>query len=348
VKLKRVYVKHGRYYFVDTANKWHALSRVDEGESVLLRALAKRKDIHVARPGSMSELIRKWWERERPSYAESTQADYELMFPKIELAFEDFDVAEVTPADVDDFVRQWSEKPRQGNKYRHLMSMLFKFACAPLRLRTDNPCDQVGTLDEGPSRDRYITDREFYAIRRAAMVSKDKRKVPSGDIIVCAMDLAYLTFQRQFEIRTLRWSDIDDEWLYFKPAKSKSTTGAKVRWKRTPEIDAVLERARAFGKVKPIDGPVIHTLRGKPYSKRGFYTAWERACERAKVNDAHFHDLRAKAQTDAKARGFTMEQIQEGATHASPDTTRGYIKRREVVASEVTMSMPELDTGTES
>jgi integrase len=238
------------------------------------------------------------------------------MFPKIELAFEDFDVAEVTPADVDDFVRQWSEKPRQGNKYRHLLSMLFKFACAPLRLRTDNPCDQVGTLDEGPEAATATSPTASSTRSGARRWGEGQAQGPSGDIIVCAMDLAYLTFQRQFEIRTLRWSDMDDEWLYFKPAKSKSTTGAKVRWKRTPEIDAVLERARAFGKVKPIDGPVIHTLRGKPYSKRGFYTAWERACERAKVNDAHFHDLRAKAQTDAKARGL----------HDGADSGRGHAR----------------------
>lgn len=343
MKLKRVYIKHGRYYFVDTANKWHPLTRVDDGESALLRALAKRKDIHAARPGSMSELIRKWWEDRRASYAAATRDDYELMFPKIEIAFEDFDVGEVAPADVYDFIRQWAEHPRQANKYLHLLTMLFAFASAPLRLRTDNPCDQVGTLDTGPKRKRYITDREFYRIRQGAITGKDKREVASGTMIVCAIDLAYLTFQRQHEIRKLRWSDMDEDWLYFEPAKTKSSTGAKVRWRRTPEIDAVLERARTFGKVKGTT--VIHNLKGQPYTKSGIVTAWRRACARAGVADAHFHDLRGKAQTDAKRGGYTMEQIRDGATHASEETTRGYIKLRETVDSEVTMAMPKLDTG---
>ena len=339
MKLKRVYQKHGAYYFVSTDGKWHRLCAIAEGESKLLRELAKRKDAAAARPGSMSELVRKWWEREKAGYASSTQDDYELMFPKIELAFQDFDVAEVKPADVDDFVRQWAEKPRQANKYRNLLSMLFKFACAPLRLRHDNPCDQVGALDPGPKRDRYITDAEFYAIRRAAMKGKDGRKVAAGDMIVCAIDLAYLTMQRMGDVRRLQWCDMDDAWLYFKPSKTRGTTGAKVKVPRTPEINVVLERAKHTGKVK---SPyfVIHNLKGKPYSKSGVETAWRRACERAKVHDAHFHDLRAKAQTDAKRRGYTLQQIQDGATHASVTTTEGYIKLREELESKIALPMP--------
>lgn len=338
MKLKRVYPKHGRYWFVDTAGKWHALTRIEDGESALLRMLAKRKDAPAARPGSMQELVRQWREKRMAGYAESTRADYDLMLPKIELAFEEFDVAEVVPADVDDFVRQWAEKPRQANKYLHVLSMLFKMACAPLRLRQDNPCDQVDTFNLGPKRGRYITDAEFYAIRRGAVKSTDARKVPTGEMIVCAIDLAYLTFQRQGEIRRLLWSDMDDDWLYFQPSKTKNTTGARVRWRRTPEIDAVLERARTIGKVKSMN--VIHNLKGRPYTKSGIETAWSRACVRANVKDANFHDLRGKGLTDAKERGYTMRELQDGATHATASTTDGYIKLRQELESKIALPMP--------
>lgn len=343
MKIKRVYSKHGRWYFVDTTGKWHPLTRVDEGESALLRALAKRKDALAVREGSVSALWRAWWDRFKAGYAESTRADYELMFPKIDIGFEDFDVHEVTPATIFDFVHQWADTPRQANKYLALLSMMFRFACAPLRLRNDNPCDQVDPLDTGPKRTRYITDREFHKIRAGARKSKSGAKVPSGEMIVCAIDLAYLTFQRQGEIRRLLWTDMDDEWIRFRPAKTESTTGAKVRWRRTPEINAVLERARKIGKVKSLF--VIHNLKGQPYTKSGVETAWARACERAGVEDAHFHDLRAKAQTDAKAAGYTMEQIRDGATHADTKTTEGYIKRREELESRIDLPLPKLDTG---
>lgn len=345
MKIKRVYIKHGRYYFLDTSNKWHGLTRVDEGESALLRALAKRKDVVAVRPRSVDDLWDQWWGAAKKGYAKSTQDDYELMGPKIKIGFESFDAPEVTPKAVFDFIHQWSDAPRTANKYLHILSMMFRFSCAPLAWRNDNPCDQVEKLDEGKKRDRYITDREFHRIRQGCVISKNGSKVPSGEIIVCAIDLAYLTFQRQGEIRRLKWSDVDDEWVYFKPTKTETTTGAKVRWRRTPEIDAVLERARSFGKVKPLDGYVIHNLRGKPYTKSGIRTAWERACKRAGVEDAHFHDLRGKAQTDAKAAGYAMEDIRDGATHADVKTTEGYIKLREELESTIALPMPKLDTG---
>lgn len=340
--MKRVYAKHGSWWFVDTAGKWHKLTRTDAGEDAMLRALAKLRGANAERPGSMGALRRGWWEAVEAHYAPSTRADYELMFPKIERAFDEFQVKEIQPADVHDFIYQWKDKPRTAKKYLHILSMMFAHACAPLRLRADNPCREVKSPDLGPKRDRYITHEEFHRIRRGAMKGKDGRSVASGEMIVCAIDLAYLTFQRQAEIRALRWTDMDDDWLYFKPEKTKSTTGAKVRWRRTPELDLVLERARKFGKVK---GPtVIHTLRGRAYSKSGIETAWSRACERAGVVDAHFHDLRAKAQTDARRAGYTMQAIQEGAAHADLRTTEGYIKRREIAESSIEMAMPKLDS----
>jgi hypothetical protein len=37
---------------------------------------------------------------------------------------------------------------------------------------------------------------------------------------------------------------------------------------------------------------VIHNLAGGQYTKDGIETAWQRACVRAGIKDAHFHDLR--------------------------------------------------------
>lgn len=303
----------------------------------MLRALAKQKSDGLARPGSMTELIRTWQAKTLDTYAEATKYDYELMLPYIELAFSDHDAAEVTPADVQDFVDQWTDKPRQANKYLHVLSMIFDLGCVR-RYRHDNPCAPVKNK-KIKKRTRYITNEEFYAIRKGALISKDERKVPSGVMTVCMIDLAYLTFQRMQEVRLLKITSLEPEWIAFEPAKTKGTTGAKVRWFRTPEINKVLELAGATGKVKSATY-VFHNLKGQPYTKSGVETAWDRACERAKVEDANFHDLRGKAQTDAKKAGFTMQQIQDGATHSSVTTTEGYIKGREVVDSAIVMNMP--------
>lgn len=341
---KRVYIKHNAYFFVDLKHKWHRLCALEDGEGKMLRELAKRKDAPLARPQSVEALVIAWRAKKLGSYATSTADDYSMMLTKIQQGFRELDAVDVTPKDCQDFLDQWSDAPRQLNKYRHLLRMLFRYACAPLGWRDTNPVEQTEGLPTVP-RDNYITDQRLHAIRHGALVGKDGRLNTSGKIIVCAIDLAYLTFQRQKEIRGLRWADMDDEWIYFQPTKTKGSTGARVRWRRTPEINTVLERARAFGKIKSVY--VIHTLRGKPYKKSGLYTAWRRACERADIaasvteSDDHFHDVRAKAMTDAKEAGYTIEEIQAGATHSNSEMTRRYIRRRQAVSSAVEMTMPK-------
>lgn len=86
---------------------------------------------------------------------------------------------------------------------------------------------------------------------------------------------------------------VSDAGIEVEPAKTQHSTGAKILIPITPEIKDVLERARAIGKVKGTT--VIHNLAGGQYTKDGIETAWQRACVRAGVKDAHFHDLRAKA-----------------------------------------------------
>jgi integrase len=101
----------------------------------------------------------------------------------------------------------------------------------------------------------------------------------------------------------------------------------------------VLERARSCGKVKSIY--VIHNLHGQPYSAHGLSTAWVRAAKRVGVRDATLKDLRAKALTDAKKKGYRMEQLQIAAAHTDTQMTEEYIKSREVPVSEVVLDLPK-------
>jgi hypothetical protein len=93
---KRVYRHHGAYWFVDTANKWHRLSPIADGEPAMLRALAKLKNGPEARPGSVPALVKTFRAERLPAYAEVTRYDYGLMLDKIEAAMRDIDVSEAT------------------------------------------------------------------------------------------------------------------------------------------------------------------------------------------------------------------------------------------------------------
>ena len=338
---KRVYRHHGAFWFVDTANKWHRLSPIADGEPAMLRALARLKNGPEARPGSMPALVKTFRAERLPSYAEVTRYDYGLMLDKIEAAMRDMDAVDVEPGDVMDLRNQWRDKPRTANKYHALLSLLMGLAIE-LRLRSTNPCRDVKKLAEA-KRMRLLTDDEFLHIREGTLVSRIGRKNPSGVMIQCAIDLAYLTAQRMGDIRSLAWRQIQDEVILFTPSKTRSSTGARVEVPLTDEIEAVLERARRFGKIK--GETVIHNLKGRPYSKDGIETAWQRACRRAGIDDAHFHDLRAKALSDGRRQGLSIESLSASATHASVTTTEGYLRGMEVKRSALRLSIPKRKRG---
>jgi len=71
------------------------------------------------------------------------------------------------------------------------------------------------------------------------------------------------------------------------------------------------------------------TRNGTPHTTSGFNSAWRRLKDRVSLNDIHFHDIRAKALTDAK-RIAGSDYAQALGNHASVGTTESYIKTREV------------------
>jgi integrase len=189
------------------------------------------------------------------------------------------------------------------------------------------------------SRDRYVSNAEFNAIRDALLIGDDGKPTRSGQMVQCYVDLSYLLAQRGTDVRLLRWSEVAADGIRIKPSKTANSSGVKVLLPLTESVKAVLERARNLSTVKSLY--VIHTLAGRPYSASGLCTLWVRACVRAGIANATLKDLRAKALTDAKQMGYTKEQLQITATHSDLKTTEIYIKSRETPVSEVVLKLPQ-------
>ncbi|WP_291523181.1 tyrosine-type recombinase/integrase [Acidithiobacillus sp.] len=66
----------------------------------------------------------------------------------------------------------------------------------------------------------------------------------------------------------------------------------------------------------------------QPYSENGSLWAWKRLCVRASVEDAHFHDIRAKSLTDAN-RTAGRDYAQALAGHADGSMTEVYVRARD-------------------
>jgi integrase len=175
-----------------------------------------------------------------------------------------------------------------------------------------NPCIGVAKHPE-KGRDRYITDQEFKVVKEIA-----------SDFIEVVMDFAYITALRKGDILSLKLEQINEKGIWI----TQSKTGAKQLYEWTDGLKDVVSRAKALKR--PIRGSYLFcTRKGEPYSDSGFKAMWNRVqvkwAESGGVRFT-FHDIRAKALTDAKRLGMDAQSL---AGHATSAMTEHYIKKRE-------------------
>jgi integrase len=156
-----------------------------------------------------------------------------------------------------------------------------------------NPCVKVERHPCRP-RERYITDEEFAGCRAIAC--------PQVQI---AMDIAYLTAQRQADIVGMTWKQIEaiglprEKWGI---ALQQGKTGKRLRISISPALEAPLKRAKLMLPHWPREY-VIRTKWGNRYTGDGFRALWQRTM-RVYVKGGGtrftFHDIRAKSLSDHK------------------------------------------------
>jgi len=183
-----------------------------------------------------------------------------------------------------------------------------------------NPVSEVEGFPEN-KRDRYITDKEFEAIKEAARTTTGAGHLP--DI----MDVLYYTAQRSGRIFSLKWSQVDSK-------ERRVILGDSTSTKRVPDeiwmsqpLFEILSRLKAERGLQKIVGPyVFQKVNGKPY--RSVKTTWKTCCRKAGVTDAKVHDIRHKAITDMGRKGYSLQEIAKVAGHSQISTTMRYTHLR--------------------
>lgn len=243
----------------------------------------------------MNELFDKYDAEYVPELEPRTQRDYRGILVKLRETFGHMTPQEVKPRHVADFINVKKGKIHR-NRMVTILSTIYKIAMGSWCIEMDlvNPCVVVKKWPTKP-RERYIPDAEFAAIRAIAC--------PQVQI---AMDLAYLTGQRQGDIVGLTWKQVHtigvkrDDWRI---SIDQGKTGKKLDIMISPAVEAVLRRARVMEPAWPRTN-VIRTKWGKGYTADGFRALWQRTIRRyetltgTKANRAHFHDIRAKSISD--------------------------------------------------
>jgi integrase len=130
-----------------------------------------------------------------------------------------------------------SSGPGARNRVRSSLSAFFAFAIREGFIEV-NPVSGTGKADEGPSRDRILTQVELTAVLKA--LGSD----PFSDIV----RLLILTGQRRSEIGGLKWSEVDFErgLIVLPPDRTKNKRVHELPM--STQIRAILERQPRLGE----------------------------------------------------------------------------------------------------
>jgi len=293
---KGVSVKHGRYYrtrWVDGKLRWIALTRVDEGLIALRQALMElEQPFAVRKPRTIDELLTLYL----PSaeLAPATRREYErIATTRLAHHFGSMAIGALTQRHIAMFLekRKRDGHNHMGNRERAVLSAAYEYALRNGWAET-NPCRGVRRNRETPRR-RYVTDAEFLA-------AFERAPEPLQDV----MALALLTGLRQADLRALRREDLTSEGI--RVVQSKTGKRTLVQWsdpvrffvrRALERQQAIADRpadARRHRQTRAVSGCVLTNKFGEPWTMAGLQTAFKRL-----QVDWHFHDLRAKAASDA-------------------------------------------------
>lgn len=313
-----MHLKGGSYYHVTFAGgkrQWKAIGKT-YAEAIV--EYGKREAATFRRGEMFADLADEYCLRILPSHRAKTQKEWLRMIGKLKQALAGVRAKDLEPHHIATMRDGLLHRPGIANRTITILKVIYRYGM-DWGYVTSNPAAATIRPKKG-ERDRYVTDAEFHAIRSAAPPS-----------VRAAMDISYLTGLRVGDVLALTWRDVTEDGLVVRQQKNE----VRGRYPLNADLRAALDRAKKEGrKVGSIY--VIARRDGKPYSYYGFRSIYDRACERAKVTATTFHDLRAKAITDAKNAG---REPKDFSLHKEKAQADAYVRSRNVPTVEP-LTMP--------
>jgi integrase len=310
--------RKGKAFYYDTQSKpvrhWIALG----SDPVVAVERYKRLESAKGRAGTVDRMIAEYLEHLAGGgkgalgepIAKSSLRAYRIWHVHLSGVFGSMDPATITQADVARYLAD-CRRTTARNEIA-VLSGAYHHAMLHSRL-TFNPCAGVKSNVKRRRRERYLEDGELAAVR-----------VQAAPIVQVAIDLAYLTSLRVSDLIRLRWDDFTAESVI-----QHRKTGSRQRFVLTDDLRDVLAAAKALqGRVASL---YVLSHRGAPLKQRTLGNWWTKACRAAGVEDAHWHDIRAKAGTDADEAGQNAQRL---LGHADARTTAGYLRSKRVIEVE--------------
>ncbi len=310
-----MHLKHGAYYFVGRDKKWIRLSEDKNKALAMWAELEGETPIPIDEPkpvkGSISELILRYMIEVAPRKAASTYKGNKAEAENLKKIFGKMSVHAVQPKHIAQYLDSRGIKSKvRANREISLMSHIYSLGMR-WGMANTNPCTGV-TKHKEIGRSRYIMDNEFEAV-----------KLIASDLIATIMDFAYITALRKGDILRLKLEQITDEGIWIKQSK----TGAKQLYEWSEGLHEVVNRAKILKRPKSLY--LFCNRQSQPYTDSGFKALWQRVQVKWAAQGGSrftFHDIRAKALTDAKNMGMDAQSL---AGHSTAAMTEHYIKQFE-------------------
>ena len=295
---RRVYFKHGAYYFVDRKNKWRNLGRT------YAKAMKEYGKIDsVGFSANMGGVFDLWWKDFGSKMPTAENIEYQLKF--LRAGFSHMIPDEIVPADVYDYME---ERPRiAANREKTTLSSVFKYAIKK-RIASDNPCRLVSKNKERP-RGRHVEEWERQVVYDLASPGMKG-----------AMDIVKEIGPRRGNVISIKLTDLNNEGVRMTLSKG----GKEVVFVWTPALREIVQRLKSFPY--PVRSMfLVCNQSGQRYTKSGFYSEWRRLVKRAirlgKLKEPFwFHDLRAKTASES-------ENASELLAHSDPRVTSKHYDR---------------------
>lgn len=199
-------------------------------------------------------------------------------------------------------------------KELYMLSKVLGFAQAEkgIALPRGNPVDKIRKPVEGRGRDRRLSPDEWATFERECKKSRNPWLWPG-------VQLAVETAVRQGELLSMTWKQIDKKNMIAMLDDPDKTKNGEVR--AVPLSPSALAVLGALPR--STSGLVL------PVERMTLYHAFRYACERAKINDFTWHDLRHEALSRLAERGdFDVIEMAEVSGHKTLQMLKRYTHLR--------------------
>lgn len=199
------------------------------------------------------------------------------------------------------------------NRYFSSLGRAFTLASQEWQWIHENPFRRVSKLKENAGRNRFLSREELHTLFECCKESKNPH-LYGMVLIAAAMGLRF------GEVVDLCWKHID---FSRKLATLERTKNGDIRV--VPLPDQVIDYLHGIDRVKTLEEFVFPSKNPeKRYPYSFIRKAFQKAVQKAGLQDFKYHDLRHTCASHLAMNGATQGELMEVLGHRSPSMTRRY------------------------